>query len=200
MSTAFTPSGYEGGDTAMSGGGQIAAADCADRAPGMIGKCFKYTYTPAATPTWAGVAFILGYTGFGTAGHAPVCLADGATYINFYAKGAVGGEMVTFSAEGTANLELTLTNTWTLYQIPLTGVAYNSFASGLATGFFWKVVPPTTGTAPVASFQIDSVQYVNTGAAGGGAGGAGGTGGAATAGTGGGGAGGIGGGGAGGAP
>jgi len=189
VTTAYYPSGYEGGDPGMNGGGQIAAGACTDRSPTQIGTCAKYTWTPAATPTWAGVAYIRGYNGFGSNGHAPVCLADGATAITFYAKGAVGGEVVGFSGGTAMSQDFTLTADWKLYTIPISGLPYNTDASGLEDGFFWKIAP-AAGSTPVAeTFYVDSIQYVGA-QGGGGTGGAGGTssggaGGAATAGAGG---------------
>jgi len=183
VTTVFTPSGYEGGDPGMNGNGQIATVDCgADRAPGTaIGKCSKYTYTPATPATWAGVAYILGYMGFGSAGHAPLCLADGATAITFYAKGAVGGEVVGFAGGTAASMDVTLTADWKLYTIPLSGVQYNTDAMGLTDGFFWKIAPAAGTTAVLETFFVDDIQYVGgtPGGGTGGAGGAGGSGGAA---------------------
>jgi hypothetical protein len=197
----FTPSGYEGGDPGQNGGGQIGAGDCGtDRAPGAIGKCTKYTYTPATPATWAGVAYILGYQGFGSAGHMPICLADGATALTFYAKGAVGGEIVGFAGGTAAAMDVTLTADWKLYTIPLSGVQYNTDNMGLTDGFFWKIAPAAGTTAVAETFYVDDIQYVGAtggggagGAGGVGGGGAGGTGGAATGGGGAGGAGGSGG-------
>jgi hypothetical protein len=195
VTTVFTPSGYEGGDQGMNGNGQIATGACTDRAPGAIGKCASYTWTPATPPTWAGVAYIRGYQGFGSTGHDPICLADGATAITFYAKGAVGGETVGFAGGTAPSQDFVLTTTWTLYTIPLSGLTYNTDATGLEDGFFWKIAPPATGTAVAETFYVDDIQFVGTPASTGG-GGAGGAGGAAT----GGGAGGAGAGGTGGAP
>ncbi|HWZ90948.1 MAG TPA: hypothetical protein VNW92_18935, partial [Polyangiaceae bacterium] len=171
----------------MNGGGQIAAGACTDRSPTMIGGCSKYTYTPATPATWAGVAYNRGYNGFGSTGHAPVCLADGATAITFYAKGAVGGEVVGFSG-GTAMAQtITLTNAWALYTISVSGLQYNTDATGLEDGFFWKVAP-VGSVGVLTSFYVDSIQYVGspgtggtggTGGSGGAAAGTGGTGGAA---------------------
>src|SRR5450432_3346584 len=177
VTTVFTPSGYEGGDPGQNGNGQIGAVDCgADRAPGTsIGKCSKYTYTPATPATWAGVAYILGYMGFGSTGHAPLCLADGATAITFYAKGAVGGEVVGFAGGTAASMDVTLTADWKLYTIPLSGVQYNGDAMGLTDGFFWKVAPAAGTTAVVETFSVDDIQYVGGAPGGGGSGGAGGT-------------------------
>ncbi len=176
VTTAFTPSGYEGGDASMSGGGQISSAACTDRAPGAIGACTEWIYTPATPATWAGVAYIRGYQSFGSAGHPQLCLADGATAITFYAKGAVGGETVGFAGGTAPAVDFTLTASWTLYTIPISGLAYNTDATGLEDGFFWKVAPPATGPAVAESFYVDDIQFVGA-TGGGGAGGAAGTGG-----------------------
>lgn len=191
----FTPSGYEGGDTTMSGGGQLVSSECTDRSPTAISKCNTYTYTPAyakgapdggvpSDSTWAGIAFIRGFGGFGTPGHAPLCLADGVTAVTFYAKGLAGGEVVTFSAGGGPESPFTLTTDWKLYTLPLSGVQYNTDADGLDDGFFFKVGPASATDTKVLAFELDSIQYVGSPGTGGtgGAGGtsSGGTGGAAT--------------------
>ncbi|HEX3774605.1 MAG TPA: hypothetical protein VHV51_09085 [Polyangiaceae bacterium] len=177
VTTAFTPSGYEGGDPGMNGGGQIAAGMCTDRAPGAIGSCAKYTYTPTTPATWAGVAYIRGYQGFGSTGHAPLCLADGATSITFYAKGAVGGEVVGFAGGTAMGQDFTLTADWAMYTIPLGAAAYNTDADGLDDGFFWKIAPAAGSTPTVETFYVDDIQFVGASGGTGGAGGSGGSGG-----------------------
>ncbi len=195
VNTAFIPSNYQ------NIGNALGNVECpaGDRAPGAIGQCRKWSYTmpqdPAAPPAYVGVGYVRKFDDNYT--HPPVCIADGATNVNFYAKGAVGGEKITVTAQGAAEVEVTLTTAWALYQIPLTGVLYNtdSTTSGAELGFFWKIIPATAGAAlPVETFSIDSIQWVGTT----GTGGAGGASGGGAAGTGGAGAGGLGGGGTGG--
>ena len=171
--TAFISSDYQNIGTAL---GNVACADN-DRAPGAIGQCRKWSYTVpqdvAAPPAYVGVGYVRKFDAGFT--HPPVCLADGATYVNFYAKGAVGGEKITVTAQGAPEIEVTLTTSWALYQIPLAGVVYNTDADGVDLGFFWKIIPATMGgVLPPETFQIDSIQWVNTGAVGTGGTGAGG--------------------------
>ena len=188
--TSFIGAGYQGSPTA------IKFTDCAagERGPGAIGQCAKWAVSvPTDGAVYVGVAYQRNFEPSKPGGyiHPPVCIADGVTFVNFYAKGAVGGEKVTFTAEGAAEIEFTLTNAWKLYQIPMAGVVYNTDVDGVDMGFFWKVVAPTGGTVPATSFAVDSIQWVNTGVGVGvGGGGAGGAGGAGAGGTGGGGTGG----------
>jgi hypothetical protein len=53
----------------------------------------------------------------------------------------------------------TLTNNWQEYSVSLAGVTYNSYAEGVASGFFWKVAPPTPAGGAV-TFFIDDIQFV----------------------------------------
>jgi hypothetical protein len=176
VTTGFIPSGYQGDGNFTT---EIKADTCATRAPGMIGSCFGFTYTPdPTTPTWAGVSFVRQWDSNYT--HPPVCVAAGATSVTFMAKGAVGGENVTFSAATAMEQSFVLTAAWAQYSISLSGVSYNTDATGLESGFFWKVAPPVTG-AVAETFYVDDIQFVSsTGSGGaGGAGGTGGTGGGA---------------------
>jgi hypothetical protein len=91
--------------------------------------------------------------------HPPVCIANGATKVTFQARGAAGGEVVTFSAAGAAEIPITLTTSWAEYMVPLSGVQYNTPDDGVDSGFFWKVAPPTPGGAPV-TFFVDDLQFV----------------------------------------
>jgi hypothetical protein len=140
VTSGFVASGYTGGDANTSGGGQLSQATCpaGDRAPGAIGKCTAFTYTPVSPPTWAGIAYLTG-AGFGQPG-TPVCLADGATAVTFYAKGKAGGESVTFTAQSGAEATFVLTTTWTQYSVTVTP-GYSTDAAGLVEGFFWKMGP-----------------------------------------------------------
>jgi len=51
--------------------------------------------------------------------------------VTFQARGAAGGEVVTFSAAGAAETPFTLTNAWKAYSISLVGVAYNTDLDGV---------------------------------------------------------------------
>ena len=91
--------------------------------------------------------------------HAPVCVADGATKLTFQARGTVGGEQVTFSGVGAAEVPFTLTAAWKEYEISLVGVQYNTAADGVDSGFFWKAGPATPAGAPV-TFFVDDIQMI----------------------------------------
>lgn len=132
-------------------------ANCTERVPGAQGDCSVWRYTPdAAGASVAWVEWILqwdpGYA------HPPVCIAEGATNLIFHAKGTKGGEKVAFGAPGVAeDVEMTLTNEWKRYEIPLTG-EYNSFASGVTKGFAIKVTP--ADPAEVVEFYVDNILIV----------------------------------------
>ena len=126
---------------------------CATRPAGAVGNCSTWRFTPnAVTPAWAGVSWSTkwdaGYT------HPPVCIADGATKVTFQARGAAGGEQVTFSGAGSAEVPMTLTNAWKQYSLSLVGVTYNTTVDGVEAGFFWKAEPG----AGTITFFIDDIQ------------------------------------------
>jgi hypothetical protein len=176
VTSGFKQSGWDAGAVAQfKSGADITPnppANCTERVPGAIGDCSVWRYTPAATPSYAVVAWILqwdpGFT------HAPVCLAEGATNLIFHAKGTKGGEKVAFGAPGvTEDVEMTLTPKWKRYEIPLNG-DYNSFQSGVTKGFAIKVVP--SDPAETVEFYVDNIMIVKdmpTDPVGGGEGGAG---------------------------
>jgi hypothetical protein len=166
----------------MKVGDQITPAPAADfcktdRVPGSKGTCWMWQWTPAdPTPTPSFVVYVRQFDANYT--HPEVCLADGAKYVSFYARGQNGGEVVTVGSSEAADVKITLTADWKVYSIPLDGVTYNSFGSGFEKGFSWKIEPP----AVKSLFWIDNIQVVKTLPAdpsGGGEGGAGGAGGAA---------------------
>jgi hypothetical protein len=156
VNDGFQPSGWQGDFAAIS----VPAVNpdaCASRAPGSVGTCSVWRFTPNATvPAWAGVAWSKVWDAMYT--HPPVCIASGATKVTFQARGATGGEVVTFSAAGAAEIAFTLTNAWQEYSIPLAGVQYNTADDGVDSGFFWKVTPPTPAGAPV-TFFVDDLKF-----------------------------------------
>jgi hypothetical protein len=157
VNEGFQPSGWQGDTTAVSAT-PVAPMACNARVAGSVGICSTWTFTPnAAAAAWAGVSWTTMWDANTT--HAPVCLAAGATKITFQARGAQGGEVVTFSGAGAAEVPFTLTNAWKEYSISLAGVQYNTFAAGVTSGFFWKVAPPTPAGAPV-TFFVDDIQFV----------------------------------------
>jgi len=143
-----TTTSFIGSDYQPNGGGlQIGSAACThydaacgtdNKNDGPCGQCTTWTYTPNATAaTYAGVGYVRKFDGNYTAPQ--ICMPATAKAITFYAKGALGGEQVTFTAQGAQELPFTLTTTWTKYTLPLTGV-YNT-DTGVEQGFYWKVVP-----------------------------------------------------------
>jgi hypothetical protein len=86
-------------------------------------------------------------------------LAAGATKLTFQARGAAGGETVTFSGAGGPEVPFTLTNAWKQYEVSLAGVDYNTPAEGVPAGFFWKVAPPTPNGAAV-TFFVDDIKII----------------------------------------
>ena len=68
-------------------------------------------------------------------------MPNNVSAVTFWAKGVAGGEKITVTAQGAIEVPLTLTNAWAQYSIPMTGAMYNTFASGVEQGFYWKVVP-----------------------------------------------------------
>jgi hypothetical protein len=152
VNDGFQPSVYEG-DTAAISPATLQPDPCQSRVANAVGTCAKYTYTPnAVTPLWAGVVWSTKWDAMYT--HPPVCIADGATKVTFQARGAVGGEQVTFAAAGSAEVPMTLTNAWKQYSVSLVGVTYNTTVDGVESGFFWKA-DPNVGTI---SFFIDDIQ------------------------------------------
>jgi hypothetical protein len=140
------------------------------------GTCHTVIYTalapgtPIGYPTgatsvgWAGVAWQYPINNFGmSVGYA---IPAGAAKVSFYAKGAVGGETVSFYAANIAPggmavcndafasgtnpaAKLTLTPTWTQYTMPITG----TYATGIITGFGYSLndqIPTGDGDGGVA--------------------------------------------------
>ena len=157
VNEGFQPSGWQGDVTAISSP-TVAPDPCAARSAGAVGICSRWRFTPnATTPAWAGVSWSKVWDAMYT--HPPVCVADGATKLTFQARGAVGGEQVTFSGAGAAEVPFTLTAAWKEYSISLVGVPYNTAVDGVDSGFFWKAGPATPAGAPV-TFFVDDIQFI----------------------------------------
>ena len=148
---------------------------CLTRVPGAVGRCSQWHFIPAVASGFAFVQWITMWDSQFT--HPPVCIAEGAKAVTFAAKGLKGGETFTVAAGlGMQDKEVVLSTEWEHYFIPLDGVEYNSFNSGVVEGFTWKIVP--TETTPVMDFFIDDIKWVKDLPVDGGEGGAGGAGGA----------------------
>src|SRR6185436_1946833 len=108
----------------------------ASRAPGSVGHCHKFTYTPVANAdgavSWGGVYWQYPVNNWGAMPGKRI--APGATKVTFTASGAAGGEVVKFLAGGivgmanndtvNATFTIALTTTPTPYLIDLTGQIY----------------------------------------------------------------------------
>ncbi len=147
-------------------------AMCPARADGAVGTCLTFKWTPV-TRTWIGVAFqnpANNWTGPG------LCIADGAKKVTFKARGAAGGEVVSFGVVGQDLADQVLTDAWQDFEINITGINYNAYnvAGGVNTGFSWTMERMAADTA-VKTIYIDDIRWVGESApAEGGAGGMGG--------------------------
>jgi hypothetical protein len=167
VTTAFYPSGWypDGMQIELpgaNGAAPLAIDGCgAERAEGAVGACTAWRYKPKDPATWAAVGYV---TSDGAGGmHAPVCLAEGATALTFLARGVKGGEKLSIGGLSIdPEQEITLTPKWKRYSIPLAGVTYNSFESGVKSGFSWKVDPVAAPEVqPVVEFFVDDIQVVS---------------------------------------
>ena len=153
---AYTPSGYMGNTDS------IAMELQSEERPKFGKKCLKVTYANAGE--WGGVLW-----------QSPPQDWDGkqpggydfgeAVALEFWAKGAQGGEIVNFQIGGiggehlyrdsaTVNLKgVRLTTQWQKYRIPLNG----QNLSRIKTGFGWSLA----GQGRPISFYLDRIQYLS---------------------------------------
>jgi hypothetical protein len=200
VDTKFFPSGWEGDTSAIHLGEGLMVNDAGktgktcdgDRAvAGAQGGCYKWTYDnlPAGTATNDAGGKALGFASveyqslspsnnysanYGT--ESGIIIPPGATMLSFYAKGAVGGEVVGFGlgqikgalcndAIIVAPQNETLTTTWTQYTVAFPAGA--TYATGQIIGFAWTAVAPTVGDAggdsaapaPI-TFFVDDIEWV----------------------------------------
>jgi hypothetical protein len=174
VDSEFIPAGFFGDYSALMLRSDTAGTACGGRAvSGAQGNCYKVTYAAPAAPTpstgvdWqsnlqpmAGGAY---YVNFGTA--PGVIPPAGATQASFWAKGALGGEIVAFGIGSAATvpckdsvtpppLTVTLTAVWTQYTIPFQG---QSYSGGQIAGFGFAINGVTAGTN--TSFYIDNILW-----------------------------------------
>ena len=153
-------------------------------APCMNITCITATYDPN-TNAWGGWYFLNGVLGptervpsanWGAIADAGYSDLTGATALQFWARGSVGGEKVQFFAFGVGNTvtpfqpypdsapktttltsPTTLSTTWTQYQIPITGLDL-SYVLG---GFGWVAAKAdqSNQVTPI-TFYLDDIQYV----------------------------------------
>lgn len=172
VDTVFVTSGFEG-DGNMAGPIKMVpsvpgdSTDCNGMRSSTTaaGACHVVTYMPPATGTagWGGVLWQYPANNWGS--KAGFTLPAGATKVSFQAKGAKGGEKVTFLAGGIigagmphtdslkASVTVTLTNAWAPYTIDISGQTY----SQVLGGFGWTMVATDAGT--MASFSVDDIQW-----------------------------------------
>jgi hypothetical protein len=95
-----------------------------------------------------------------------VVLPAGAVEASFWAKGAVGGEMVTFAVGSTGTgpctdsvvaspTAVTLTAAWKKYTIPFPPAV--TYTAGQVDGFSWVVAGAATDST--VSFFVDNIQW-----------------------------------------
>ncbi len=146
-------SGYMGnhGATKMDAG-------CTDK-PHSGNTCLKVTYS--APDNWAGVMWQHPANDWGKAPGG--FNLEGATTLEFWARGEKGGEKVSFQCGGLAKTEypdsvkaelkdVVLKPTWTRYRIPLDG----QDMSCVKTGFGWVL----GGQKETVVFYLDDIRYI----------------------------------------
>ena len=153
--SGYVPSGYMGNHDAIQ-----ADPKCTDN-PHSGATCMKWTY--AASGNWAGVMWQSPANDWGKqpGGHD----LTGATDLEFWARGAEGGEVISFFFGGLdkksaypdsdkAELkDLKLTSAWKKYRIPLDG----RDLSCIKTGFAWTL----GGKDKPITFYLDDIRYVS---------------------------------------
>jgi hypothetical protein len=178
----FAATGYIGDYWAITNAGDTTGTLCGGRAvTGAKGQCWKVTYKVATddagairTAGFAGVNWQANvqpmgggsyYNNFGVApGIVP---PPGATQVTLYAKGAAGGEQVTFSVgSGATNpctdsvvatsAIATLTTNWQLVTIPFNGATY---AGGQVQGFGWEMATAGEDAGATTTFYMDDIVW-----------------------------------------
>jgi hypothetical protein len=172
MMGAYAPDGYQG-DWGFIQQGASAAMPCPTPPAGAKGSCHAFTYNfgaDAGVLNWAGVSWHYPQMNWGALpGYG---IPAGATKVMFNARGAMGGEVVTFSAGGSgvptladpcqdtvtgSTIPTTLTTSWTPVTIPLTG----TYAGGVINGFTWSAsnMGQGDGGATSITFFIDDIEW-----------------------------------------
>jgi hypothetical protein len=179
VDSAFFAAGFYGDYAGLAMPSDTAGAACGGRAmPSARGKCYRASYAvtaPAGGTTgiaWQANLQPMGggtyYVNFGTA--PGVIPPSGASKATFWAKGAVGGEIVQFfvgaaevACQDSVNqyVTFTLTANWTLYTIPFNGQTYQK---GQVAGFGWQIGANCCGSKEVSAgakttFYIDDIVW-----------------------------------------
>jgi hypothetical protein len=171
----YVASGYMGDGETPGNVTQLPDGPMADRTCGgnrakvdAVGACHSVSYAQGALG-WAGVYWQSPENNWGTSAGLPI--PAGATQVSFSAKGAMGGEIITFLAGGIGGtttpppayadafkeeLKATLTNQWASYSISLAGKTYGGSVVG---GFGW-VTATQDNTLPLPiTFYVDDIQW-----------------------------------------
>jgi hypothetical protein len=125
------------------------------------GTCHQVKYTPLGASKWAGVFWQSPANNWGD--KPGYSIPGGATKVTFQARGAKGGEKVSFQVGGItgkayqdglkASLVVTLTPTWAPYSIDISSQAYGQVLGG----FCWTMAAADAGAA--ANFFIDDIRW-----------------------------------------
>lgn len=155
MDSVYTPSGYMGNTEAVKM--EFASTD----APYQGETCLKIEYR--STQAWGGVLWQSPAEDWNGAKPGGANLT-GATQLQFWARGANGGEKVNFvfgvldgeqpyrdTAKGSLD-NVTLTKEWKKYTIPLQGRDLRQ----IKTGFGWSLA----GQGKAVVFYLDDIQYI----------------------------------------
>ncbi|MEO7716230.1 MAG: hypothetical protein ABIY70_08500 [Capsulimonas sp.] len=149
----YTPSGYMGNT------GAIQMDDACKTDPHAGKTCLKASYT--AKDNWGGVVWQNPENNWGDKQGG--LNLTGAKTLSFWARGAKGGEVVTFlfgligkdkksPDSGSGKLDkVTLTKTWKQYTVDLKGVNL----SHIVTGFAWTL----SASGSSVTFYLDDVKY-----------------------------------------
>ncbi len=167
VASGFMGDGETPGNIAMIPATPIDSADCHGHRPSPTpaGTCHEVTYTPPLSggKGWGGVYWQYPHDNWGM--HPGYVVAAGATKVTFWARGALGGEQVTFLAGGIASpgnpyqdtvksqISATLTVDWVSYAIAVTGQSYVQVLGA----FGWTMT--ATAAAGGSHFFVDGVQW-----------------------------------------
>jgi hypothetical protein len=167
VSDQFIPSGYMG-DGTTPGAINLLPQTPADsqtcngnRSMPALGICYTVTYAPiVGGMAWGGVYWQYPQGNWGAS--PGLSIQAGATQVTVWAKGGVGGEVVTFVAGGimgAANADtfnvsskVTLTAAWAQYSVKLPAMY-----GPVLGGFAWSAAAPAGGRS--VSFSVDSIEW-----------------------------------------
>jgi hypothetical protein len=173
VDSTFVAAGYFGDVTSLKVTFDKTGTACGGRGvAGAQGSCYKVSYTAPAMPSpltgvqWqADVQPMGGGTYYNNFGVAPGAIPPaGATQATFWARGAVGGEIVTFGTgygatapcrdSITQSMSVTLTTAWTQYSIPFQGQTYTG---GQVSAFSFTLIG--AGATTAVTFYVDDILW-----------------------------------------